>query len=421
MDEFSNLSLVDKGAVVHEKDLEAILDLKICENDFEDVDYKKRQISQKLMEKLMPHVPSSPSPLRQSTFQDDSNDEMDVDPVDVEEDDNQRLIDYRPSADNELLDELESISDESSQTGPSSKAVIKALLSPTSLGVAAATKLDQPPNVTDKIENDDQYSDYKMSQDQGHMNDLKNSTGVNFTSGELNELRQRSQQQPIQISINNNHFYYPPPDVYATDESLTYDQHDTLKLPNPWSSYSKPASRTSYLLTSYLQIFLNALTALVLFSFALIFMRSIKADLRSAWEVAKLELDHESIQCRIEYDLNHCDRSTRVEALESQCENWGKCMARNNDLFFRARTTISAKLIGDVINSFVEPLGWKTLCVVLSGLAIWCFSSNFLLGFARAKSYYGGSSPGRVAGSQKPVNKISNPSLLMSPDNELLE
>ncbi|CEP63758.1 Brl1p LALA0_S09e01838g [Lachancea lanzarotensis] len=389
MDEFSNLTIVDKESVVNERDLEAILELKICENE-PGIENQKQQLSQKLMDRIMPHVPSSPSPLRQSTFECDYSDEMDVDSV-VDDNDNDDNDNDDSVVENDLLDESESVTDESSSsTGPSSKAVIKALLSPTSLGVAAATKLDQL--------HDDEVDDCGEQQERADNQAFetrysKSPTGLDLSPEDLSELRHRSKQQPIQISINNNHFYYPHPEMYSRSENATFEKPNSLQLPNPWSSYSHPASRTSYLVTSYLQIFLNALTALLLFSLALIFMRSLKADLRSAWEVAKLELKHESIQCLRNYDLNHCDQSTRVEALEEQCTAWHKCMSRNNDVFFRARTAISAKLIGDVVNSFVEPLGWKTLCVVLSGLAIWCFSSNFILGFARAKSYYGSSQP----------------------------
>ncbi|SCU88457.1 LAFA_0E12816g1_1 [Lachancea sp. 'fantastica'] len=426
MDEFSNLTIADKESLIHEKDLEAILELKICENE-PAVENHKLQLSQRLRDKIMPHVPSSPSPLRQSMLESDYSDEMDVDSVGeidamkpMQEDNNYDKDDEIETdpVDNDLLDDTESTIDENSNsTGPSSKAVIKALLSPTRLGVAAATKLDQLPGKSDhneEIYDSGEQQQPEFSENRSFVKYSENSEGLNFGQEDLSELRYRSNQQPIQISINNHHYYYPQPELYARNDISTFEKPNSLQLPNPWSSYSHPASRTSYLLTSYLQIFLNALTALLLFSLALIFMRSLKADLRSAWEVAKLDLDHESIQCQRNYDLNHCDRSTRVEAMEEQCTSWHKCMSRNNDIFFRARTTISAKLIGDVVNSFVEPLGWKTLCVILSGLAIWCFSSNFILGFARAKSYYGSSQQ------EKPVEKRRDDRMPTDSDKKLL-
>ncbi|CUS23725.1 LAQU0S11e02850g1_1 [Lachancea quebecensis] len=378
MDEFSKLSLADPSTV-QEEDLQAILSLTICEDGSKSVG-NKSQLSQKIMDKFMPHVPSSPSPLRQALLVDDTHDEMDIDLIE----DSATEVPGRDSAsiENDLLHESETEEVEPAQTAsPNSRAVIKALLSPTKLGVAAATKLDdyssEPSAPETRPANCNQTS---------HLQKSAEITGVELPQETLETLRQRSQYSPIQISINNNHYYYPPEPQYVEEDN---HQRRSLKLPDPWSPQSHPASRGSYLFTSYLQIFLNLLTALICFSFVMIFMRAIKADLKSEWQTTKLELDHESRQCRVYYNANKCERATRVPALEKQCDDWEKCMGRNNDLFFRARSAISARLIGDTLNSFIEPLGWKTLGVVLAGLAIWCFSSNFILGFARAKSYYG--------------------------------
>ncbi|SCV05580.1 LANO_0H10616g1_1 [Lachancea nothofagi CBS 11611] len=417
MDEFSKLSLVDSGSAVQEEDLQAILGLNICENDSTNIDSTKKQISQRVMDRLLSHAPSSPSPLRQSVFIDEAYDEMDVDPV--EESTSQGPSAENIALENDLLVETESEDEEKQQlASPNSRAVIRALLSPTSLGVAAATKLE---NAAGNLDDQEEINGVNASEHNSTpMHELKDaSTGVALNPADLNELRQRSQHQPIQISINNNHFYYPPPGFQPQTERVHHDG-DSLKLPNPWSVYSRPASRVSYNLTSYLQISLNAFTVLAFLSFVLIFMRALKADLGSAWHVAKMELSSESSQCRVQYDVNNCDRSTRVEAMEAQCNRWEKCMARNNDLFFGARTAISAQLVGDVVNSFVEPLGWKTLGVVLSGLAIWCFSSNFILGFARAKSYYGDAHFDRSLKKGRTEDRTRS-IMLQDYDNELME
>lgn len=379
MDEFSKLSLADPSTTVQEEDLQAILSLNICEDDSKPIG-NKALLSQKIMDKFMPHVPSSPSPLRQAVLVDEIHDEMDIDAK--EESDTERSEMNSAFIENDLLHESEAEEEEPAQTAsPNSKAVIKALLSPTKLGVAAATKLDDYSSES-SVPAATPATDGQAS----HLQKSTEITGVELPQETLETLRQRSQYSPIQISINNNHYYYPPESQYIEESGI---RKRSLKLPDPWSPQSHPASRGSYLFTSYLQIFLNLLTALICFSFVMIFMRAIKADLRSEWQTTKLELVHESLQCRIHYNANKCERATRVPALEKQCDDWEKCMGRNNELFFRARSAISARLIGDTLNSFIEPLGWKTLGVVLAGLAIWCFSSNFILGFARAKSYYG--------------------------------
>ncbi|EDO18879.1 hypothetical protein Kpol_1023p48 [Vanderwaltozyma polyspora DSM 70294] len=233
------------------------------------------------------------------------------------------------------------------------------------------------------------------------------SLGVSIAQNDLkSQLNSHAGKLPINILINNNHHHHYHNNnsndnlLDFNDQVLSiHDQHiantqpnEVQELPFPWSSYSKPASRTAYALTSYLQLFLNLLTVTVIFSITTAFMKTLKKDITSIWNHTKEELNYESLNCQLNYYTNKCDNEKKLPALIVKCQNWEKCMNRNNDLFFTARSTLSAKLLGDIINSFIEPIGWKSLCFILTGMAIWCFSSNFLLGFARAKSYYGGNS-----------------------------
>ncbi|SCU86959.1 LAMI_0D04214g1_1 [Lachancea mirantina] len=411
MDDFSKLSILDLDSTLEEEDLKAISCLSIDESD---ETCAKKTIPQQLLNKYMCHVPSSPSPLRKSVVVFEENDQMDVDvDADVDDDD---YNDYNDSDDITSLspvvntestpdnDLLEDDSDEyggnenSSESGPETKAVIRALLSPTSLGIAAATKSDHGPRISE-LEVEKNITEAVDNEPTGITQTSMNDDDIQF-------LRQRSRDHPIQISINNHHYYCNPPLPVTPAMATTKDAYH---LPSPWSMSSRPVSPFSYLFMSYLQLFLNALTVLVIFSVVTMLVRALKSDLKAAWHHAKLELDLESAQCELEYRANNCDPLTRVPYLESQCQDWAKCMNRNNDLLFRARTVISAQLFGDVINSFVEPLGWKTLLIVMIGMAIWCFSSNFILGFARAKSYYG------EDGQQERGCKLREPSSLVSP------
>ncbi|AGO09921.1 AaceriAAL070Cp [[Ashbya] aceris (nom. inval.)] len=213
--------------------------------------------------------------------------------------------------------------------------------------------------------------------------DPRRASATQYGEQELQELRRSFNSRPLQVQVNHHH-YYPGFAPYSAPAP-----HNPYELPQPWSERSHPASKHTYAFTSYLQLALNVLTAFAISSFALSFFRALKTDLQSTWRHNKLELDYESQACRQSYEANLCDPATRVPALYEQCAQWEKCMSRDNNIFFRARSTLSARLVGDVINSFIEPLGWKALLSILIGLLIWCFSSNFILGFARAKSYYG--------------------------------
>lgn len=393
MDGFGKLTICDADSTIQEEDLNAISNLRISETESAANDEKN--LPPQIMNKFMPHFPTCPSPLRQTFVIVDESDRMDVDSREELEEEQSNGKTFQ---DNELLDDEPDVQAEDTDliaNAANSKAVIKALLSPTSLGVAAATKLDDVP--ISLAPESSHTIEEELEQPAEH---LISTGSTSLSEDNLNELRRRT-TQPVQVSINNHHYYYtpphPPPPPSSSSSSSPrpytssryYNEEDRYRLPLPWSARSNPASKAPYVLISYLQLLLNSLTVLVIFSFITSFMRALKADLKSTWEHTKFELEFESSNCKSHYVANNCDHKTRYPALQEQCLEWEKCMSRNNDLFFRARTALSAKLFGDFINSFIEPLGWKALLVILLGLAIWCFSSNFLLGFARAKSYYG--------------------------------
>lgn len=402
MEQFGSLSLEDEiDQKARDEDLMSISRLTISDNTF--------NVSPQLMSRYMPHFPALPSPLRNS-FSYVEGDQMEIDECEDGLSIRNENNDTNPSTDDRqeprvtfvmpdvrhgrekkssaVREEVEEVEEddridpkehnEQREDGTSSTAVIKALLSPTSLGVAAATKIDGIP--------------LEPPREIGHLND-----SVEYTSGHQSQqididtikhdLRARSKNQPIHVSINNHHHYYPS---YAEPQMLQPPLHEDnrYRLPVPWSAESHPTSRGSYAFMSYLQLFLNAITVTAIVTVIISFFKTLKADIKSTWEHRRLELAYESSRCQIQYLANKCNQGGRP-ALQAQCQSWEQCMNRDNDIFFRARSTLSAQLFGEVINSFIEPIGWKALLVIWMGIAVWLFCSNFLLGFARAKSYYG--------------------------------
>ncbi|AEY94582.1 FAAL070Cp [Eremothecium gossypii FDAG1] len=374
MEEFGQLSLGDgcdtyghrRDKTLQDVDLSAISRLRISEPGVSQCARERSTISEEYRCKLQPYFSTTPSPLRQ-TIVAESDDEMDIDPaesVEAERTDAEQLED--------VLQDEEPEEDARASSSGHRGSVIKALLSPTTLGVAAATKELEDlaaPAAPPPVPAAAAAAPLRSAPALGEQ--------------ELQELRHNFNTRPLQVQVNHHH-YYPGFAPYGAQSA-----RDPYDLPQPWSERSRPASKHTYAFTSYLQLALNVLTAFAISSLALSFLRALKTDLQSTWRHNKLELDYESQACRQSYDANLCDPATRVPALYEQCAQWEKCMSRDNNIFFRARSTLSARLVGDVINSFIEPLGWKALLSILIGLLIWCFSSNFLLGFARAKSYYG--------------------------------
>ena len=316
--------------------------------------------------------------------------------------------------------------------------MLRALLSPTKLGVAAATTNILPDDSDNNDDNDAPVANKrrdaavqtsisapvpvlaKTSAASSHVIPHVSSDSSSSSSSSLellkNELRSRSKDQPIQVSVNNhnNYYYYngyphtnfhsavPPPPLSSpsvplnTPTQTPWDFNDQYTLPNPWSPESKPASRRIYNYVSYLQLALNTLTVTLVASYL---GSIIKADLNSLWYTGKQLLINESNYCKRQYTLNRCNENYRLPALSKDCESWRRCMQRDNELAFGNRSVLMMGLFGRLINSFVEPIGYKAAIFLVVGVCVWCFSSNFLLGFLRAKYYYyGGAARGSVGG-----------------------
>lgn len=422
MEQFSSLSLDDKfhREVACEEDPIGISKLSLSD--------QTNRIPPQVLSKYMAHFPALSSPLRNSfSYVETTTDEMDIDEYDKEcipsesqemgevenNGSNSTRVTFavpemrkksKPSIDEVSVEkapiepeemERKNGCDAENKDSTDSKAVIKALLSPTSLGVAAAAKIEGFP----LPDSHTAMNESSLEENCGSIADRKDYQSIDIDSLKQ-DLRKRSKHQPIQVSINNHHHYYQDPAGYRTMqqcEAANGKQMQPLhgdsryQLPVPWSSESRPLSRGSYMFMSYLQLFLNAITVAAVFTVVTAFFRTLKTDIKSSWEHRRLELAYESSRCKIHYLTNKCNLGGRP-ALQEQCQAWEQCMNRNNDIFFRARSTLSAKLFGEIVNSFIEPIGWKALLVILMGVIIWCFCSNFLLGFARAKSYYGDAS-----------------------------
>ncbi|GCE96977.1 hypothetical protein ZYGM_000084 [Zygosaccharomyces mellis] len=427
MEKFGRLSIEDElDKTIREEDLVRLSNLSISD--------EAGRMPPQVLTKFMQYSPVCPSPLRNAVLLDPLVDRMDIDEP-LEEDINDKnentatvllqrsqdtLKEYTPrdvrrtspipsptkpenneesSQGNSIIRNTgEGMKEEVSELDESElkedeenirrRAGIRTLLSPTSLGVAAAAKIDGIP-----IESSAQLSPAvpKEVHDKTRKFPDAGSTGID-SANLKDDLRWRSKSQPIQVSINHHH-YYPDahgyrPFVKDWPRPVESGYDEPYRLPVPWSSSCRPVSKNAYTFVSYLQLFLNFITVVVLFSFVTSLVRSLKTDITSSWNHRRLELEYESINCKNLYAINECTLGDKP-ALLDQCQQWEQCMNRDNNLFFRARTTLGAQLFGEVINSFVEPIGWKALLVVMLGLAIWCFSSNFLLGYMRAKSYYG--------------------------------
>jgi hypothetical protein len=112
------------------------------------------------------------------------------------------------------------------------------------------------------------------------------------------------------------------------------------------------------LLTKYLQTIFTAGILSGAFYLLYSIWAAIRSDVDRASEETIAEVLAEMQHCTQSYVDNLCGSNTRAPALDSVCRNWEACMNRDPNAVKRAK--ISAHTFATIINSFVEPISWKT-------------------------------------------------------------
>lgn len=144
-----------------------------------------------------------------------------------------------------------------------------------------------------------------------------------------------------------------------------------------------------FVLSLYLQLFLN----LILISFVLyavyIFIKTIKSDINSKLEMYTMDALQEISLCSREYYRNRCsleNGNKRAPALEKTCTVWNKCMNRDPQLIGKSK--ISAETFAEIINGFLKPISWKSLIFMNSMIFSSLFITNIAFGSYRNSSNY---------------------------------
>ncbi len=164
------------------------------------------------------------------------------------------------------------------------------------------------------------------------------------------ELEDRSRSRPRRNTDDNTTQQGPPPYEMGLIPSVFHFIERHPRLP--------------HILCHYAQVLLNFF--LVTFCMYIIysFWSTIKSDVDEKAREAAHEIMAEMAGCTREYKDNKCDSSSRVPAMEVVCNNWEKCMKQDPSLVGRA--SVSAYTFAGVLNSFFEPLHWKTVVSLLA-------------------------------------------------------
>ncbi|KAI5962140.1 uncharacterized protein KGF55_003216 [Candida pseudojiufengensis] len=349
----------------------------------------------------------------------------DVDAMDI---DDPMDIDDETEIEEESINEVEK--EEENETKQQDHNLL-ALISPTMLGAKLAVhkpKLLMPPSPTPKIVKSRKPSiDYEF--DTSSYRPLRNiSPSVeqnSFITKRNNTTYQTSPDLQMFLSSTNNknepsttihhHHYYgsSPKDTYLEELKLQrhqqkleiekyleiqdhqkrlelYRNKNFLSLPSPWKTNIHPIEKIPYLISSYLQLFLNFIISLYLIYLIYYIAITIKSDINHKINLQKQNLQYQIEICTKEYYENQCNvpEFYNLPILKKKCLMFEKCMKQNPNSLGNL-SLINAQIFGMLLNSLIEPLGFKFFLFIL-----WCgiviFGCNFLFGYIRAKTYYGG-------------------------------
>ncbi|KAL5534708.1 hypothetical protein ACEPAG_1172 [Sanghuangporus baumii] len=154
--------------------------------------------------------------------------------------------------------------------------------------------------------------------------------------------------------------------------------HYTLNMPGP----PPVKTDTPYVLLGYLQFMFNLSLILVFLYLLVQFIFTVQRDVEQRIGEYSMDIYQEISTCTQLYKQNLCATSP-IPAMLHQCATWETCMNRDPKVVGRAR--VGAEMLAEVVNSFIDPISWKTLLFTLSSLAFMTVFVNGLVMLYRAR------------------------------------
>ena len=109
---------------------------------------------------------------------------------------------------------------------------------------------------------------------------------------------------------------------------------------------------------SFVQVGFNAALAVLAIYVLVVLFLTVQRDVEYRVSEYSMDIVQDIAQCSLLYKTNLCAQGS-VPAMAAQCAAWETCM--NRDPTKVGRTKVTMEVIGEVVNSFVEPISWKTL------------------------------------------------------------
>mmetsp|Transcript_14464 Transcript_14464/g.29571 ORF Transcript_14464/g.29571 Transcript_14464/m.29571 type:complete len:297 (-) Transcript_14464:1261-2151(-) len=137
-------------------------------------------------------------------------------------------------------------------------------------------------------------------------------------------------------------------------------------------------ARRAEMTTVWLQLSFNAVVLVVLSYMLVSCAMAIRGDIRRQIEKEVALIELEKGACENDFHLNRCHDDERVvPKMRSFCAEWDNCRRQNAEQV-AMRTKVTAEMLAEIINVFLEKISWKALLfAVASGLAM-LIASNIL-------------------------------------------
>lgn len=114
-----------------------------------------------------------------------------------------------------------------------------------------------------------------------------------------------------------------------------------------------------HILSYYAQFLLNLFYVLGVMYLSYLFLSTIRSDVDIKSRDVVSETVVEIAVCAREFKDNRCERSSRVPAMETVCDNWEKCM--NRDPRQVGRASVSAETFAAIWSNFIDNLSLKAM------------------------------------------------------------
>lgn len=144
-------------------------------------------------------------------------------------------------------------------------------------------------------------------------------------------------------------------------EERSYPTYRDIPILSTLFTFLEAHPHAPRILSFYTQLAFN--TSIVVLGLYLLvaFLLTIWSDIKRESEKASADILAEMTLCAKNFVDNRCggEDGKRLPALEVVCDNWERCMNRDPQGVGRAK--LSAHAIAEIVNSFVEPISYKTM------------------------------------------------------------